>query len=191
MTISRHIVCEDCGGSFWHKVEFRSDPNPDECPLCHNTGTADVIDMRGKLSPKIAQMVEEGRGPATSMLIAKSTDGVYRGMENASHGRSLLAAEHMGVDPSETAHMRITNLRDNLREGDVAAKLPVNPVSQAMAEGKNTGFAARPEVLPGQVMAPSGGAGLNAIRQTGMIQNHRQTAARLVKAGEAGRYTPK
>lgn len=186
MSISRHIACQDCGGSFWHRVERRSDPNPDECPLCHNTGEP-VLDMKGKLHPNIAKMVDEGRGPATTMTKAKSGDAVYRGMENASAARAQLAADDLGVDVSEMAHMKITDLKDNLRAGDVAAKIPTAPATLTSGPNMAT-FHQKPETSTGQVMGPGSMGGFGERTRQKVTAGHAQRAHQLVKAGEAGRY---
>ena len=188
--IERLIKCEDCGQSFWHRVEHRSDPNPDECPLCHNSGEPVMKWPAKTLSPKIAQMVEEGRGPATSLRFAKNADNVYRQMETASESRAQMAADAAGVDVSEMSNMKITDLRDNLRPGDVAAKLPPNRFAQ-QANGVGPGFTQSP-VAPGGAPIALGGLPKvgDSVRQN-LTAGHAQRQRDVVRAGEVARFRSK
>lgn len=184
----RLIECDDCGGTFWQPYERKSDPYPDECPLCHNTGEPVLRwPPKGHLSPRIAQMVEERRAPGAISNLARSAEMVYRSMESSSAERARMAAEHAGVPESEMSHLKITDLKDNMREGDIAAKLPTNPVAHAIRDGKNTGF--QPQVIApgGHAIGPSGDnqATINTIRNT-TLQNFADRAA-LVRAGQLNR----
>lgn len=81
--------------------------------------------------------------PFIRSAATKAADGVYRQMETASQYRAERAAEMAGVPVSEMADLRITNLRDNLRQGDIAAMPVDNSVTQAMAAAPaTTGFQA-------------------------------------------------
>ena len=187
----RLLKCEDCGESFWHKVERRSDPNPDECPCCHNTGAPVLrFKAKGKLDPKIAAMVEDGRGPATSREVAKSVDSIYRAAEDSSLARSHMAAETLGIDPSETRHMIVTDMKDYLKPGDICAKLPPTPVSDAMAQGKNMGFQQTPVAPTGQVLTGGFGGAGEATRQL-VTSKHHSVANRLVGAGRLATHAVK
>lgn len=181
----RYLKCEDCQQGFWHEIERRSDPNPDECPVCHNTGVPEpeiLLWKPNRMSPKIAAMVEEGKGPALSRGFAKSGDSVYRAAETSSKARSELAAAHMGVDPSETRHMIVTDMKDNLREGDVAAKLPPNPVAEAMSQNKTTGFQQTPVAPTGQVIRGTFNEALGTTMK-GVNANHNMRSHKLATAG--------
>ena len=188
MAIERFITCDDCGQSFWHKVERRSDPNPDECPLCHNQPDVVMKWPTKTLSPKIAKMVEEQRGPATSMLRAKATDGVYNQMVTSAAGRAEAAAHMMGVDSSETAHMRITDMKDNLKPGDIAAKIPSGP---AALNANGPTYTQNP-TAPGGASLPRGPMTREVSTvMSNITRNHSQTARSVVKAGETARYKGK
>lgn len=68
-------------------------------------------------------------------ILAFSTrcqDGVYKAMEKASEERMYQAAEMAGVSPSEMSDLKITNLRDNMKQGDIAAMPVVNEVTRQM-----------------------------------------------------------
>lgn len=62
----------------------------------------------------------------------KATDQLYRQMEAGSEFRAQAAAEMLGVPTSEMSGLKITDLRDNQHEGDIAAPPVNNPVSQFM-----------------------------------------------------------
>jgi len=52
----------------------------------------------------------------------KANDKLYRDMEKGSEQRMHLAAEAVGASASEMASLKITDLKDNMREGDIAEK---------------------------------------------------------------------
>lgn len=83
--------------------------------------------------------------PAIRSAVAKSVDGVYRDMERASEARVQQAADVLGVPASEMSGLKVTNLRDNTREGEMAAVPIVNDVTRQMdlitARGGSVGFA--------------------------------------------------
>jgi hypothetical protein len=58
------------------------------------------------------------RSPKTSR-----TDQVYRDAERGSEIRAKLAAEMTGATEAEMSGLKITDMKDNQREGDIAAKL--------------------------------------------------------------------
>jgi hypothetical protein len=64
----------------------------------------------------------------------KVPDHVYRQMEEASKHRTELMAEAGGGSASDYNHTKITDMNDNMREGDVAAKYsaPPNYVTEFM-----------------------------------------------------------
>ena len=187
----RLLKCEDCGESFWHKVERRSDPNPDECPCCNNTGEPILTwKARPKLAPKIADMIEQGKGPGISRTVANAVDSIYRAAEDSSVARSHMAAETLGIDPSETKHMIVTDMKDYLKPGDTCAVLPPNPVSDAMAQGKNMGFQQTPVAPTGQVLTGGFGGAGEATRQL-VTSKHHQVANRLVGAGRIATHAVK
>jgi hypothetical protein len=63
----------------------------------------------------------------------KSVDDVYRKMEEGSITRAQIAAQITGSTEAEMSSLKITDLNDHQRPGDLAAKLPSNPVSDLMA----------------------------------------------------------
>jgi hypothetical protein len=72
------------------------------------------------------------------------TDAVYRELERTSEVRAQMAADMAGVSVSEMSHLKVTNLKDNTRPGEVAAMPVVNAVTQQMdylrQRGQPVGF---------------------------------------------------
>lgn len=100
------LRCPDCSGKFSHEGE----DFPNYCPLC---GSFCGIPDDGFVPTKVNIGTEFG----------KSGDVAYRMLEQSSADN----AERMG-DPT----LKVTNLKDNLREGDVAA-MPAQPSKEYQA----------------------------------------------------------
>lgn len=113
--VIRTYRCDNGGEGDPHEFEIMlaSGEQPKFCPQC-GCEVGDIAPIPAKISI--------GGSP-----IARATDMTYRALERSSAAR---AAE---LDAPE---LKITNLSDNLREGDVAAKMPVNTVSQFSEEVK-------------------------------------------------------
>lgn len=88
----------------------------------------------------MAEPVFVPQAPHIARTVGKSADGVYRQMEEASKDRAELAAELGGGEAKDYESLKITDLADYLRPGDVAAKIPENPVSRQMANTGQGGF---------------------------------------------------
>lgn len=92
---------------------------PDECPQCgepiRSTRADDDI-----VSPNILSFAN------------RTVDGVYRAMEKASEARVYEAAEQAGCDAADMADLKITNLRDNMKQGEIAAMPVVNDLTRHM-----------------------------------------------------------
>ncbi len=108
----------------------------------------------------------------------KSIDKVYRDMEKGSEIRAQAAAEMTGATAAEMSGLKITNLNDR-RDCEIAAVMPNNPVSQAMASnpnvygfGSGNGLAYSQGVQAGPM--PSRGAGIRTAVQMG----HREMVAK-------------
>lgn len=113
----RTYECSDCGGRFEEYHHAPDEPPPPFCKLCGASTVAPDTTLR---FPHLAT----GRG--------KAVDDVYRAMEEGADFRARKAAD-MGASSAEAAGLRITNMRDGLREGDTA-NIPVeNVVTRAMS----------------------------------------------------------
>lgn len=113
--IVRTFECEACRRRF-DITQDRDEPPPDGCPFC----------------PEDEQGTITGPIPSTTAIgprnMSKATDASYRALEEGSQVR----AEALG-DPS----LKITNIKDNLRAGDVAAITPNNAVNQFAEQQKH------------------------------------------------------
>ena len=108
--------------------------------------------------------------PAIRTVAGTMLDKVYRAEEAASEKRAEQAAEMAGVPVSEMSGLKITNMRDNMREGDVAAIPVQNDVTRQMdrmtTAGMPVGFQAG---IPATSGMPSTGAQvLGAIQRRNM-----------------------
>jgi hypothetical protein len=111
------IRCPHC------KTKFRwlaqTDAYPKDCPECgeyvgHDRADDDVV------------------VPNILAFSTRCQDGVYKAMEKASEERVYQAAEMAGCDASEMSSLKITNMRDNMREGDIAAIPVKNDITDHM-----------------------------------------------------------
>lgn len=143
MAIQRHIRCPECGGTFWQQVEKRSAPPPEECPLCHNTGTQTEAALvwlskeKRQRDERTVAMADEGRGPgynADARLQLRSEEQVFRAMEAGSIVRAEAAASELNVPVSEMSNLKITDLKDNVKPGEISAKLPLSQAGLVMQE---------------------------------------------------------
>lgn len=114
---------------------------PERCPL---KGCGYVAKRRDP------EMDEDGviviAAPFLRSARMNQVDKTYRELETSSEARAEAAAHFAGVPMSEMSHMKVTNLRDNTKPGEVAAMPVVNPVTQQMdflrQHGGNVGFGA-------------------------------------------------
>lgn len=157
MPVTRTYQCPDCEGTFSFLHLKSDEPPPDYCAKCG------------------AWMGEEPEPMPSAPFISKpqnkAGDVVYRQMEKDSAARA-----EMTGDPT----LKLTDLKDNLRAGDVAAKTSVNnPVSNYMeaarAEGADYGWGA------GNVAGYIGAAKQGPVRDTG---------ARALAAIQGGKDAP-
>ena len=102
MPVTRTLRCPDCSATFpWLFLERDGSDFPNCCPRCGNVMTDEPQSLPGGFSIGTAK--------------GKAVDLTYRQIEDASNVRAEAAG-----DPS----LKITNMKDNLREGDVAAMAP-------------------------------------------------------------------
>lgn len=132
--VNIRLQCPKCAHKFYSKTM-----NPDCCPECgyeYDPPDDTVISM-----------------PALRTAVSTSVDQVYRDMERASEHRAEQAAAMLGVPVSEMSGLKMTNLRDNQREGDIAAVPVVNDVTRQMdfiqSRGGTAGFAGGSEFKAG------------------------------------------
>ena len=160
MAVILKLKCPDCAETF----KWPGDQKwPDFCPLCRS---------------RLTNEVEEICMPFISSARAKSPDQVYRQMEAGSEVRAQAAADMLGVSIADVSDLKITNLKDNTHEGEMAHVPVVNAVSQMMdATPGLTGF------------QPSSGVEFSGAVQTGPLPNtgaRFQTKLRQMHAERVG-----
>lgn len=141
------LQCPKCTHVFYSKTIFA------ECPQCDyavDPPDDNVISM-----------------PAIRSAVAKSVDQTYRDMERASEARAEQAAAAAGVPVSDMSGLKMTNLRDNTREGEIAAMPVVNEVTKQMDlisnRGGSVGFADGASFAQSAHAGPDAHAGAKAL----------------------------
>lgn len=129
MPIVRRYECPDCKGEFTFMHMTKDEPVPEYCPQCGNFMGTEPVQLPSFISIKSQR--------------TKNADRTYRDIEAGGEKRAELAAEMTGGEKEDFSALKITDLKDNLRPGDIAAKMPANPVSEFMESNKgneNIGF---------------------------------------------------
>lgn len=103
------LQCQFCHDVFTHV----GSSFPDNCPLC-----GAYVGLDGK--PEVTL-------PAISLKANRAPDQLYKSMEEGAQHRIHMAAEMTGQPASDFNHMKQTNMRDGLREGDVSAVVHTPP----------------------------------------------------------------
>ena len=111
----RTYECPDCEKQFSFLHLKSDEPPPNNCPHCGSYVGPDQTPL-----PALVNFPTK---------TSKSADAVYRAMEDSSAVRAQEVERLTGEDAS---HIKITDLRDNQRPGDIAAVSRSNPVSEAM-----------------------------------------------------------
>jgi hypothetical protein len=146
------LKCPDCRGKFpWQP----SKPHPKECPLC---GAYIGIDRAD----------DDVVMPAFLSAKTKRVDQVYTSMVRGSELRAEKMADDYGESKADTG-MVMTNMRDNMRAGDIAAPPVNNTITQFMEQAKVGGFQGSDGIgYSSQVatgFAPNQGARMRTILQ--------------------------
>ena len=132
MAIMRTYQCPSCEKCFDFMHHPNDEPPPSFCPLCgaNVSGKKKTRMKRADrvLSPGLSERVK--RLPSHERKISKSADAVYRGMESASRDRMQDAADVLGVDASSLSGMKFNDMKDNMREGDMAQATTVSDATK-------------------------------------------------------------
>ena len=145
MAVLLKLACPDCA----HRFSMRMEDDgklPSFCPACGHRMESDDPDF-------VPNQMNIGTA------LGKSGDQTFRMIEESSIRRAEMAG-----DPS----LKVTNIRDNLREGDVAA-MPVNNIVSQVADqahqqlGFNYFQASVGEELAAVKMGPERGTGMPAL----------------------------
>lgn len=173
----RTYECPDCEGQF----DFRradEEPLPNFCPLCGQDMTGEPTQV-------------PGWNGATRTNRGRSADQVYRQLEDSSAARAAQVASDLGVPVSEVSHLKTTDMKDNLRQGDTSIVLPRPSAPQVPAppagmvpipQNRHTGAAYAANTRAG----PYAGAGNAAVE--GLRRNHGTNAAVAARRGEVARH---
>ena len=135
MPVIRTYRCSACGFVFEH-LHMNDDDNPEGCPHCQLDGEHDD-------EPLYIQLPSQAK--LGGSYLSRSVDQTYRQVEESSQVRAQMAADSMeaqyratGMDGAEAQRqaeaaaraVKVTDLKDNLRVGDVAAKPPPQPSAE-------------------------------------------------------------
>jgi DNA-directed RNA polymerase subunit RPC12/RpoP len=145
MAIYRTYHCSDCDRDFEIFHMSRDEPPPDECPYCTAEPEAPYLPL-----PRGGKMIGSN--------ISKAVDLTFKHVEESGQ---------RAFEASGNPAAKVTNMKDNLREGDVAAVVPQpsREYQQAVASmGGSGGFGAGTPVA-GDTFQPA--AVLPSLRGTG------------------------
>lgn len=172
--------CPECEGIFEFMHHPNDEPPPDYCPLCKAYVGDDPL-------PKV---------PVLHLTIGthkgKTPDRLYRQLEESSANRAQEAADLVGADVKEMAAIKITDLSDNSREGDVMAKMKPESASMQALTVRGGGPAPTFQPMtPEQVVATQqAAAALPAAKSASKLAMsipHRQLIAQKTAIGNMGR----
>lgn len=164
MLKSISFLCPECSNIF-KTIQDREDPPPRFCPHC-------AFDSQGG-----EPMAESVAMPHIGRPIRGIVDNQYRAMEQGSIDRANMAMEEFGLDTAAANELKLTNMKDGLREGDTSF-IPVNnEVSRALDAAP-----------PGQFGFSGGaaqGLGYSASVPTGPLPNAGGRTAALLRRKHA------
>lgn len=208
-TVTRRIQCGLCGGVFSQTVDRRSAAMPDECPLCHDTGspTEQALVWRSReqreADQAVQKMVSEGRGPgyrADARAQLRSEEQVFRAMEAGANFRAEAAASDLNVPVSEMSNLKITDMKDNPKPGENSAKIPMSQDAlgmqnwakqQSFQDSTGKAFVGSGSIINGKqvgtMVGPAAGHHGEGMRSL-ITQTHAQKAAEFAGRGQMGKY---
>jgi len=124
MAKRRRYQCPDCDGIFDFLHHPDNEPPPPFCPLCGaDVRTNPEKPKKRARRLKSAQVVWQPGDllyKPTNRVVSRSADSVYRSMEEAARQRQYDAAALLGEDPRKLTGMKITNLKDNVKTGEMS-----------------------------------------------------------------------
>lgn len=140
------LRCPDCRKAFPWKPTAGM---PEQCPLC------DVRIGNDRADDDVVM-------PFIRSAKTTNNDKLYRDLEKGSETRAELAAQQLGVPVSDMLAMKMTDMNDSQREGDIAAKLvPDKGEGQYFQPGSNGA-----EFMAGNA---SGAVTVNGVTQLGVV----------------------
>lgn len=177
MPKSIRLECDKCGGEFSF-LKMNEDDNPERCELCGAPADDNVIELPPFINLK---------GWRT-----KSKDETYRNFEKSSEARiEMAAANTPGAQRSDFNHLKVTDMRSDVREGEFAFKPVQNEVTQRMDWMKSRGMASGFTNM-GQVGVTAGGPTPEVAEKHSLLtQNHGMEMQKVAATNTLGKYTPK
>jgi hypothetical protein len=173
--------CPVCGGKFDFLHHPSDEPPPDYCQI-KSCG---------------AFVGEPEKVPVLHLSLktkhSKVPDSVYRGMEAASEARAADAAEMLGVDKKEMSDLKITDMKDNTREGESQAmqrrfseaeRNLTTPTARPTMQGASSGWGTA------DVSGPGAGSTRNFINSQQNTRQFDQIAAAVTAKGMMGKHVP-
>lgn len=175
---SRTYACEACDGQFTILKDDR-DPPPAHCACC---GAATGDDPE-----PILNFSRIGKAQH------KTLDSVYRNLESSSAARAQEAADMQGCSVADMSMIKVTNMKDNLREGDTSfiapSPAPVQtyspPPSNIRPMDGSAGLATA------QMIKTQQGGSIGHQVMGGLKQNHNMRASQMQRAGQMGAFSGK
>lgn len=175
---SRTYACPFCENtfSFLHTVtKGVEDSPPDYCVRCgaYVGPEQEPIPMFGTI------------GKAKN----KSPDSVYRALESSSAARAQEAADMAGVPLSDMSHLKTTDMKDNLREGDTSAKVsaPSVPTYTPPPPSNISPINSQAGLATANMIRQSGGS-VGQTVMDGLRKNHIQRSKSMERAGQMGAF---
>lgn len=165
------LRCPGCGDVFrWRETHW-----PKFCPLCgHSTAMPERDEIQ---SPHVSA----GRPKA----LLQSAEQTYRAAEKTSEQNATLAADIAGVSKSEMADMKITDMKTQLRPGDVAAKPVVNDVTRFMDHNRTQMQQLQANAMGYAAAAHTGKDAYAGARAFGSLREvHQQIGKQIVLANQ-------
>lgn len=164
--IRRRYQCPECSYEFNydHHPSIEADPCPRYCAHCGFDTAAEDYDP-ALVMPHIGQPIRQ------------NVDGMHRAMEEGAEFRAEQAREQFGLDQQQANAMKLTDMKDNLREGDTGDMPVKNDVTKVM------------EIAPQGMFGfqQQAGVGYSAAVTEGQDPNAGARAAAAVRAQHAAR----
>jgi len=121
------MLCFKCP-SCWEKFRVEMNSVPRFCPNCGH----DSKEQQETEEERMRKIIATQQPPKMTKTILKVVDNLNREMEDKSKLRAELAQEYGGLSSEEANAMKITNMGDNLRAGDNAAKPMMTPAQKSL-----------------------------------------------------------
>lgn len=166
--------CPDCNGRFTYRFFKTDDKPPERCELCGSYMGDDPEHL-----PVLSVNISTAKN--------KVGDDLYRKMEDSSKARIEAVAEMTGSSASELSAMKVTDMKDNGREGDTHAP----SVHKAVTNLTLNGQIAPPAMQGAQARQaiPFTTAGPNALTTRRVLGSmpHAGIASSMTHQGQMGK----